>query len=190
MTQTTHARGAGLQRAHYARTVLTMAVAAVAMAGPARGQADLNDLEMSHVAVTASNIDIAYAHLALAFSTNESVRGFAQRMISDHTAVNEQVFALAKRLGVQAQDNAMSRKLLADAEKIKDELSRLRGGAFDRYYVENELGYHRTVNGVVADAFIPNIENAEVKKAFETALAIFRGHEQHAAQLVSQLAAR
>ena len=31
-------------------------------------QADLNDLEMAHVAVTASTIDIAYAHLALAFS--------------------------------------------------------------------------------------------------------------------------
>jgi hypothetical protein len=30
---------------------------------------------------------------------------------------------------------------------------------------------------VVADAFIPNIENAEVKQAFQAALTVFRGHE-------------
>jgi predicted outer membrane protein len=46
------------------------------------------------------------------------------------------------------------------------------------------------VNGVVADAFIPNIENAEVKKAFEAALAIFRGHEHHAAQLGQSVVGR
>ena len=43
----------------------------------------LNDLEMAHIAVTASNIDIAYAHLALAFSENADIRGFAETMIRD-----------------------------------------------------------------------------------------------------------
>ena len=32
--------------------------------------ADLNDLEIAHVAYTADNIDIRYAHLALAISNN------------------------------------------------------------------------------------------------------------------------
>lgn len=153
----------------------------------ARAQADLNDLEMAHVAVTASNIDIAYAHLALALSENAAVRSFAETMIRDHTAVNGKVADLAKKLNVQAQDNALSRKLLGDAARIKDELSRLRGAAFDRRYAENELAYHRTVNGVVADAFVPNVENAEVKSAFQQALTIFRGHERHAQDLVTKL---
>lgn len=161
-----------------------------AMAAPAAAQAELNDLEMAHVAVTASNIDVAYAHLALAFSQNQAVREFAETMIRDHNAVNAQVAALARRLGVQAQDNALSRQLLEDFGRIRDELSRLRGPAFDRRYVENEAAYHRTVNTVVADAFIPNIENKEVKQAFEGALAIFRGHQQHAETLVRQVAGR
>jgi putative membrane protein len=104
--------------------------------------------------------------------------------------VNGQVAALAKKLGVQAQDNAMSRKLLADAAGIKDRLARLRGAEFDRFYASNEASYHRTVNGVVADAFIPNIENAEVKEAFKGALAIFRGHERHAQQMARRLERR
>lgn len=151
-------------------------------------QAQLNDLEMAHVAVTASNIDIAYAHLALAFSADPAIREFAETMIRDHAAVNGQVAALAKRLNVTAQDNAMSRQLLADAARIKDEMSRLRGAEFDRYYAKNELAYHKTVNGVVAESFIPNVKNAEVKQAFQQALTIFRGHEQHAARMAGRLA--
>ena len=62
-----------------------------------------------------------------------------------------------------------------------------RAGFFDRYYAQNELGYHRTVNGVVEDAFIPNIENKDVKDAFSQALRIFRGHEGHAERMVAML---
>ncbi len=172
------------------RTLLAVLLALLPAASlRAQAPADLNDLEMAHVAVTASNIDIAYAHLALAFSENEAIRTFAEAMIRDHTAVNGQVVALAKKLRVQAQDNAFSRQLLKDAERIKDEMSRLRGAAFDRYYAQNELRYHRTVNGVVANAFIPNVENPEVKQAFEAALGNFRGHEVHAEQLVGKVTA-
>lgn len=168
----------------YPKTFLT-AMAILASATPAVSQdpAMLNDLEMAHVAVTASNIDIAYAHLALAFSRDPDVRAFAETMIRDHSAVNGQVAALAKKLGVTAQDNAMSRSLLAEAEKVKSRLAGLRGRAFDDAYMKNELGYHEVVNGVVAKSFIPHIENAEVKAAFQAALGIFRQHEQHARRL-------
>ena len=166
---------------------LSLTLAATA---PAGAQTDLNDLQMAHVAVTASDIDIAYARLALARSHNAAVRRFAETMISDHGAVNAQVVVLAKRLGVQAQDNAVSRQLLADAERIKTELSRLRGADFDRSYMNNELKYHRAVNDLVANAFIPHIANAEVKQAFQGALTVFRGHEQWAESLVREVAAR
>jgi putative membrane protein len=164
-----------------------VAVFVVAASFVVSAQQGLNDLEMAHVAVTASNIDIAYAHLALALSDNPDVRGFAERMIRDHSNVNGQVAALAGKLGLTAQDNAMSRKLLRDSARIKDEMSRLRGAEFDRYYANNEWQYHQTVNSVVADTFIPTVGNAEVKQAFEGALVIFRGHERHAEQLVRRI---
>jgi putative membrane protein len=169
----------------FGRYALVM-VLAVAPA-TAQGQSKLSDVEMAHVAVIASNIDIAYAHLALALSENAAVRNFAETMIRDHTAVNKQVFELAARLKVQAKDNAMSQALVKDSKRIIDEMTRLRGSAFDRYYVDNELRYHRAVNGAVAEEFIPNAANAEVRKAFEGALVIFRGHEKHAEMIVADL---
>lgn len=167
-------------------------IAGLALGLPATGlaaQEGLDDLEMAHAAVTANNTDIAYAHLALAFSENEAVRDFARTMIRDHTAVNEAVAALTDKLGVQARDNAFSRQLRRDAAGIKDELSGLRGAAFDRRYAENELGYHRAVNGIVENIFIPNIEHPEVKQAFEQALAVFRGHERHAERMMTSVVA-
>lgn len=172
------------------RAAAAAAIIALPAAPSAEAQARLTDLEMAHVAVTASDIDIAYAHLALALSDNATVRGFAETMIRDHSAVNGQVIALAKRLGVEAKDNAMSRQLLTDASRIKNEMSRLRDADFDRYYLKNELAYHRAVNGVVADQFIPNIQNPEVKQAFQAALRIFREHERHAASAAQSVAAR
>jgi len=170
-------------------TLLLGAALAVAPVLPLAAQADLTDVEMAHVAVTANDSDIAYAHLALAFSDNPAIREFAETMIRDHSAVTARVVALARKLNVEAQDNPFSQSLRQDAARIRDELSRLRGAEFDRAYAANELRYHRAVNGVVADAFIPNIEHPEVKRAFEEALVIFRGHERHAERLTSEVVA-
>jgi len=66
-------------------------------------------------------------------------------------------------------------------------MSQLRGAAFDKRYAENELSYHKAVNNLVENAFIPNIENAEVKALFEEGLKIFKAHEKHAAMMVGKL---
>jgi putative membrane protein len=70
---------------------------------------------------------------------------------------------------------------------MTEELSRLRGAEFDRRYAANEAAYHRAVNGLVAETFIPNIDNPEVKKAFEGALQIFLVHQAHAEKLDREL---
>ena len=149
--------------------------------------ADLNDLQIAHVAYTADVIDIQYAHLALAISTNPEIHNFANTMIRDHTAVNEQALALLKKLKADPQDNFLSQSLQEGAVKIIDELSQLRGAAFDRRYAENELAYHKAVNNLMSTAFIPNIENAEVKDLFEAGYKIFLTHEAHAENMVRSL---
>ena len=153
----------------------------------AESAADLNDLEIAHVAYTADLIDIRYAHLALAISTNPAIHAFAQTMIRDHSAVNDKALALVTKLNAAPQDNFLSQQLNVQAEQLVNEMSQLRGEAFDRRYAENELGYHQAVNGLVAGSFIPNIEHPEVKALFEEALVIFKAHENHAEAMVAGL---
>lgn len=157
--------------------------------GPAYAEspAELNDLQIAHVAYTADNIDIRYAHLALAISKNNAIREFADTMIRDHTAVNEQALALLGKLKAQPQDNFLSKSLLKNADVLIDEMSKLRGIAFDKRYAENELAYHKAVNDLVANTFIPNIENSEVKSLFQAGLKIFMVHQGHAQMMVKKL---
>ena len=149
--------------------------------------AALSDVEIAHVAYTADNLDIRYAHLALAKSKNPEIHRFAKTMIRDHEAVNEQALALLKKLGAEAKDNFLSQKLNQDGEAIIARFSALSGAEFDRAYAENELAYHKAVNALVGDVFIPNIENAEVKALFEEGLKIFKAHEAHAEMMVKAL---
>lgn len=153
-----------------------IALAAVAFGSQATAAevVDLNDVEMAHVAYTADNIDIRYAHLALALSTNPDIHEFANTMIRDHNAVNEAALGLLDKLGATAQDNFFSQALNEGAEKIINDFSSLRGKEFDVAYAANELAYHQTVNNLVEHSMIPNIENEEV-------------HEDHAEMMVASL---
>ncbi|MGB0506044.1 MAG: DUF4142 domain-containing protein [Pikeienuella sp.] len=168
---------------------LALAAALLAFSTPAIAEnpADLNDLEIAHVAYIADNIDIRYAHLALAMSSDPEVKKFAQTMIRDHEAVNAAALELLAKLGAQAQDNFLSKQLNANAETIIDDLAARRGEDFDKAYAANELAYHKAVNNLVEHTFIPNIDHPEVKALFETGLEIFKAHEGHAEMMVKAL---
>ena len=168
---------------------MVSAMLAAGCAGPVAAQdpAQLNDLEIAHAAYVAGNIDIRNAHLALALSDNPQVREFAELMIRDHEAVNQAAIALLDKLKAQPQDNAFSQALMAGAYDTWTKMAKLSGHDFDRSYAANELAYHHTVNHVVGDAFIPNVDNGELKTLLGSALDTFKAHEQHAADMVAEI---
>ena len=76
------------------RKLTLAALMATGMTACATAGEPMNDLEIAHTAYTAGNLDIRYAHLALAISENDAVREFANTMIRDHSAVNDGAVAL------------------------------------------------------------------------------------------------
>jgi len=158
------------------------AAALTLAAGAAYAQAP-NDAQIAHIAYTAGNIDIAAGKQALAMSHNKAVLDFANEMVRDHTAVNDQALALVKKLGVTPQDNPTSQALSKDAAAKLKTYSSLKGAAFDKAYINNEVAYHKTVNGALANTLIPNAKNAELKSLLETGLKLFKEHQTHAEHL-------
>jgi len=146
-----------------------------------------NDAQIAHIAYTAGNIDVAAAKQALRKSKNPQVRAFAQDMVRDHTAVNQKALALVKKLKVTPEDNATSQSLKKDADAKLADYAKLNGAAFDKTYAENEVAYHKTVNGALESTLIPSAQNPELKSLLETGLKIFQGHQQHAEQLAASL---
>jgi len=146
-----------------------------------------NDAQIAHIAYTAGDIDIKAAQLALQKSTNKDVRGFAEDMVRDHKAVNDQALALVKKLNVTPQDNPTSQALVKQADGKRTELSKLSGQAFDRAYVDNEVAYHKVVIDAASNVLIPNAQNAELKSALQGAAPLFQGHLEHAQKVQTDL---
>lgn len=153
----------------------------------AQGAAKPTDPQIAHIAYTAGQIDIEAAKQALAKSSNKDVRAFAEDMVRDHTAVNKQALDLVAKLHVTPEDNDTSRALTKQAADERAKLAQLSGAAFDKAYIANEVAYHKTVNGALANTLIPSTTNPDLKSLLQTGLKIFQGHQEHAEHLASML---
>ena len=169
------------------KTAMLSAAALLVLATPAAAANAPTDPQIAHIAYTAGNLDVAAGKQALARSHNAAVRSFAELMIRDHQAVNEQALTLVKKLHVTPEANPTSASLSKSANDTLDRLSHLSGHAYDRAYVENEVAYHKAVNTALESTLIPNAKNAELKALLETGLTLFREHQAHAEQIAKGL---
>ncbi len=170
------------------RSIAALAALCLLGATPAAYSADKpSDPQIAHIAYTAGVIDIEAAKQAIAKSKNKVVVAFAKDMVRDHEEVNKQALALVKKLNVTPEDNATSESLTKAASDTREKLAKLKGAAFDKAYVANEVAYHKQVNAALETLLIPSASNGELKSLLETGLKIFQGHEQHAEHVASEI---
>lgn len=143
----------------------------------------LTDPEIASIAVTANQVDIDYAGVAKSKSKNADILKFAEIMSNDHKAVIAQAVALVKKLKVTPKDNAVSKKLLADAETTQKALLSKSGKAFDKAYIDNEVAYHKAVISVVETMLIPGSQNGELRSLLENVVPALKAHLGHAEML-------
>lgn len=153
----------------------------------AQNNPKLSDAEIASVAVTANQIDINYANLAKQKSKNAAVLQFAQTMATDHKAVIDKAVALVTKLGVTPKDNAVSKKLLADAAKTEKTLRSKSSSAFDKAYIDNEVAYHKAVIATVNDLLIPQAQNAELKGLLQSVAPVLQTHLEHAQMVQKEI---
>ena len=101
-------------------------------------------------------------------------------MVTDHGAVQKSVIELAGKLHLNPVENDTSNSLKAKSVEVTAKLKSLRGKAFDKFYIDNEVAYHKQVTDAIAGVLIPNAQNAELKAALQGAQTLFLGHLEHA----------
>ena len=109
-------------------------------------------------------------------------------MITDHTAVNQQAGALAKKLGVKPADSDTSKSLKAGAADNVKNLKGLKGAAFDKAYVDHEVAYHQAVLDAIDKVLIPSAKNAELKDLIVKVRPAIAAHLDHAKMVQADLA--
>jgi putative membrane protein len=153
----------------------------------AQAQQGPSDPQIAHIVVTANQVDIEAGKLAEKNGSSKNVRQFGQQMVTDHAAVNKQATALVKKLNVKPEPNDTSASLAKGGDQNIAKLKKLKGQAFDKAYVDNEVSYHQAVIDAVDKTLIPSARNAELKALIEKVRPALVQHLEHAKHLQAQL---
>jgi putative membrane protein len=145
------------------------------------------DPQIVGIVINANQIDIDYAKLALKKAKDKQVRAFAQQMVTDHSAVLKSVQDLGAKLHVTPAESDTSRALKSQSAETTHQLKALKGKAFDKAYIDNEVAYHKAVIDAVSNVLIPNAQNAELKSALQGAAPLFQGPLEHAEKIQAAL---
>jgi len=165
-----------------------LALVALVVAGTGNAfAAAVSDAQIAQIVVTANSIDIGNGKIALQQSKTASVDEFANLMIKDHTAVNNNATALVTKLGVKPEPSDTSKSLQSQSDTEQAKLKGLKGAEFDKAYLENEVAYHKQVLGAITDVLIPNAQNAELKKMLVDVKPAFQAHLEHAEKALADL---
>jgi putative membrane protein len=167
---------------------IAVSLAASLLVASAFAQSGPTDPQIAGIVVTANSIDIDAGKLAKSRTKNKEVSSFARQMITDHTAVNKQAGALAKKLHVKPADSDTSKSLKAGAAENMKNLKGLKGATFDKAYVDHEVVYHQAVLDAIDKVLIPNAKNAELKDLIVKVRPAIAAHLDHAKMIQSDLA--
>lgn len=104
----------------------------------APGQPSATDRMFVAKAMQGNMAEVQLGQLTMQKSDNQQVKQFAQRMIDDHTKLNDQMKPVAQQLGVTAP-NQVSKK----DRKVMAELQGLSGSAYDQVYIKDMVKDHK-----------------------------------------------
>ena len=138
----------------------------------------------------ANDVVLSFAKIAYANSGSEEVRGFARRMLTDHTQLIATMRALSAELEISPSDDGGSRDLRDFSTLQRDSLRALDGRAFDNAYVAMELDRHRAMLSMIDDVLLPRAHSGELRELLASARPIIAAHVAHAEQLQATLARR
>lgn len=149
--------------------------------------ATVTDAQIAAIVVAANNVDIEASKLAQSKAKDKKVKAFANDMVRDHTAVNKAAVELVTKLGVTPEENDTSRGLTASGVKAREDMSKLKGKAFDKAYIDNEVAYHRIVMNAMDNTLIPSAQNAELKATLVKVRPLFAQHLQHVEEIQASM---
>lgn len=145
------------------------------------------DPQIAAIVVAANQVDIDAGKLAERKAQADDVKAFAQRMVTDHTGVNQAAVDLAHKLSLTPESNPTSESLTQGGEQNIARLEKLSGDAFDKAYIDHEVAYHENVLEALDKVLIPSAQNPQLKALLVKVRPAFVDHLEHAKKLQRSL---
>lgn len=141
-----------------------------------------NDRSFITQAAEDGHAEIALGKLAQQNGANKAVKDFGQRMVADHGKANQELAAIALKLGV-APPKEPGSKQKADIKK----LSKLKGADFDREFADHMVKDHEKAVALF-EKEARNGKAPELKAYASKTLPVLQEHLKMAEALQSRIA--
>ena len=146
----------------------------------------LSDANIVALLDEANMADSASGAFALKKATSPEVKQFAKMMMGEHHALRLQGQQLAKRLNVTPEMPSSDPFKAAVQAEMTALQGAAKGAAFDRTYIQQEIGIHKAVIDVATKAH-DAAQNAELKKLIEQAKPVIEKHLNRAEAIQKKL---
>jgi len=146
----------------------------------------LNDANIVAIVDEANMADSATGSVAATKGTNAEVKTFGRDMMRDHHALRKMGQDLAKKLNVTPQMPASNNSEAADKAWVDSLQSMPKGTAWDKAYIDHEVGLHTQVLATLKTAE-GAAQNAELKDLISKAIPTIESHLKKAQDIQSKL---
>ena len=121
------------------------------------------DTKIAAVASASNQDEIQTSQVAVERAQDAQVKAYAQRMITEHTQLEQQQQQLLQQKGLAPQENALSLQLKRNLQPTLDSLRAKSGHDFDTEYVLHQISAHGTTLKTLDTSLIPQARDAEMK---------------------------
>lgn len=167
----------------FAAVVLVASVAGLVYAQQGTSKVAKGDRTFVDKAASGNMFEVQLAQYALNNTQSPEVRNFAQRIITDHTTLNQQLTQVAQQHGITVPQNMDK----AD-RKTYDHLTKLRGADFDRSYINQMIKDHeKDIKDFQHEA--QHGQNPDLKNLASNAVPILQEHLRMARSIAPQVGA-
>jgi putative membrane protein len=164
---------------------MTTGTADTGQARPAES-GNLSDANIVALLDEANMADSASGAYAVTKATNPEVKAFARLMMGEHHALRAQGQKLAKQLNVTPEPPANDPLKPAAQSEMTALKAAAKGAAFDRTYIEQEVGIHKAVLDLAEKAH-DAAQNEQLKQLIEQAKPVIEKHLKRAEELQKKL---
>lgn len=148
---------------------------------PAPNQTNNSDRVFARLVAAGGAAEVDFAHMSADRASAESVKNFAQRMVKDHDAANNELAQLADTAKIPLPE-----ALLPDQEAMKAKLNDLQGHDYDVAYMAGQITDHQRTAHLL-EWEITGGEDANLQQFAMKTLPVVLEHLQLAQQIHAEL---
>jgi putative membrane protein len=147
----------------------------------------MTDASIAAVASASNQNEIETSRVALQNGENAGVKQFAQRMVDDHTRMEQDMTQLLRSKGMTPEENAQSTQIKQTAQAAVQAMQAMTGRQLDSAYVAHQVQSHQTTLQALESTLIPNAKDPQVKALLEKARPAVAAHLADAQKLQGTL---